>query len=368
MKVAVIGAGLSGCAIARLLKDRGHSVVIFEKQDKLGGLCATATKDGRVYQLFGPHNFHTDSQAVIEFISRFSRFNDYVHYKGTCVEGRILPYPISYETINMLDDKERILTELSGLPKEPDRTNFETYMLSTLGKTLYEKFVKNYTVKFWGISPGDLESGWAARRIEIRQDNRLGYFKNEWQGLPVDGYTRMLQRMTQDIEVHFDREIEDYSDLNYDLIVSSMPIDQLFHFQFGRLEYRGLRFAVNFQETKWENKRYGCINYPDSNTSYIRKTNFSLCYADAEPSAYIVGYDYPHKEGRMYPMYNSKNKAILNEYLRHLVKIKNVISIGRLGLFRYYDMDEALAWCLENIGHIENYTALNPETRMRLFT
>lgn len=368
MKVAVIGAGLSGCTVARLLKDRGHAVVIFEKQDRLGGLCATATEDGRTYQLFGPHNFHTDNEAVIKFVSRFSRFNDYVHYKGTCIDGGIFPYPISYETIDMLDDREQILKELSCLPKEPDMENFEACIVSTIGRILYEKFIKNYTIKFWGTSPQNLGSDWATRRIEIRQDNSLGYFKNEWQGLPIDGYTKMLERMAEGIDVHYNTEIKDYENLKYDLIVSTMPIDHLFHFQLGRLEYRGLRFAVNFRETKWENKRYGCINYPENDTTYIRKTNFSLCYGNTKASSYIVGYDYPDKESRMYPLYNAENKNILDKYLRHLVKIRNLISIGRLGLFRYYDMDEAIRWCLENIRYIENYTKLSPERKKQLLT
>ena len=366
MKVAVIGAGLSGCTIARLLKDRGHDVVIFEKHDRLGGLCATATHGVRIYQLFGPHIFHTDNESVIKFVSRFSQFNDYVHHKGTCVDGKIVPYPISYETINMLNEKEQILKEISSLPKDRDMANFETFVTSMIGKTLYEKFIKNYTTKFWGAPAETLAADWVTRRIEIRQDNSMGYFKSEWQGLPVDGYTKMLENMTEGIEVRYNAGVSNYEHLSCDLVVSSIPIDELLHFRFGRLTYRGFRFVVNFQETQWENKRYGCINYPDNDTAYIRKTNFSLCYKDADNPPYIIGYDYPDKKSRMYPLYNSANKSILNEYLLHLVKIKNLISIGRLGLFRYYDMDDAVRWCIDNAGAIENYPNLDPEKRLQL--
>src|SRR3990167_4152934 len=188
MKVAIIGAGISGCTIARLLKDRGHEVVIFEKQDRLGGLCTTDTNNGRIYQLFGPHIFHTDNESVVKFILRFSQFNDYIHYKGTCIDDRVLPYPISLETISMLDEKEKILKEISNLPENPDMENFETCIVSMIGKTLYGKFIQNYTMKFWGVSPERLEAVWAMKRIEIRPDNSLGYFKNEWQGLPSSGY------------------------------------------------------------------------------------------------------------------------------------------------------------------------------------
>ena len=109
MRIAVIGAGLSGCTIARLLKDRGHEVVIFEKEQKPGGLCRTAVHEGRFYQLFGPHNLHTQSEAVIAFVRRFSEFNHYLHRVGTFVEGKTLPYPISYNTIDLLKENDYIL-------------------------------------------------------------------------------------------------------------------------------------------------------------------------------------------------------------------------------------------------------------------
>lgn len=368
MKVAIIGAGLTGCSIARLLKDRGHGVVIFEKHDRLGGLCATGTNSGRIYQLFGPHIFHTDNEGVRRFVSRFSQFNDYVHYKGTHIDGRVVPYPISYETIHTLNEKEQILKELTNLPKELDMINFETCVMSMTGKILYEKFVKNYTTKFWGVAPNNLGSEWATKRIEIRQDNSAGYFKNEWQGLPIGGYTKMLQKMTEDIVVNYNVELTSYEHLKYDLVVSTIPIDELLHFQFGLLDYRGFHFDIDFQKTEWEDRRYGCINYPGNEAAYIRKTNFSICYKDAEAPPYIVGYDCPDKESRMYPLHNSENKNVLNKYLLRLIEVKNLVSAGRLGLFRYYDMDDAVRWCLENIEAIEQYITLDPQSRLQMLT
>ncbi|MFC1514812.1 FAD-dependent oxidoreductase [Candidatus Omnitrophota bacterium] len=366
MKVAIIGAGLSGCTIGRLLKDKGHDVTVFEKEKTIGGLCATATHKGRAYQLFGPHNFHTDNATVRRFICRFTEFNDYVHHKGICVNGKVLPYPVSYETINELPERVQILRELSRRPANIDMENFERCVISIIGRTLYKKFIENYTGKFWGISPRKIEADWVQKRIEIRQDNSLGYFKDEWQGLPVYGYTNMFERMMQGITVHCGVEIKDYGDLKYDLIISTTPIDELFHFKFGRLKYRGVRFTVNFDDGVWEDKKYGCINYPNNDVPYIRKSNYSIAYQDNSSGPYIVGYDFPDAKSRMYPFYTIENKKILNKYLGHLIKIKNLVSIGRLGLFRYYDMDEAIGWCLDNAENVERYQDLSFQERARL--
>ncbi|MCX5692528.1 MAG: hypothetical protein NTX47_02405 [Candidatus Omnitrophica bacterium] len=237
-----------------------------------------------------------------------------------------------------------------------------------IGKELYKKFIKNYTMKFWGILPANMEAEWAPKRIEIRRDNSLGYFKHEWQGVPHCGYSHMLEKMTEGIPIHYNVEIKDYRDLKYDLVIATIPIDELFSFCYGRLAYRGLRFEINFEEAEWEDVKYGCINFPDSDVAYTRKCNYSLCYPNGPVTSCIVGYDFPGNNSSMYPVYTSENKKLFNKYLACLVRIKNLLSIGRLGLFRYYDMDEATEWCLDNINAVENYPALNLEERMELLT
>ncbi len=366
MRIAVIGAGLSGCTIARLLKDRGHEVVVFEKEQQPGGLCRTGVHEGRLYQLFGSHNFHTDNESVISFLRRFSAFNDYLHRVATYVDGKVLPYPVSYKTIGLLKEKERILGELSRLPKKIDMSNFENCVVSMVGESIYNKFIKNYTVKFWGISPNEMDAEWAPKRIEIRHDDSSGYFKDEWQGLPVDGYTQMFEKMLEGIPVHYNEVISNWRVLGYELVISTIPIDELCNFCYGRLEYRGLTFVIQCGEHEWDDVTYGCINFPNSDVAYTRKCNYSLCYRNGPVGPYIVGYDYPSNKSRMYPLYTAKNRMLCNKYLEHVAKIKNLISIGRLGLFRYYDMDKAIEWCLDNIDTIENYPSLGPEERMKI--
>ena len=365
MRIAIIGAGISGCTMARLLKDRGHEVVIFEKGKSAGGLCSTAIHEGRLYQLFGPHNLHTYNESVIAFLCRFSKFNNYVHRVGTFIDGKVLPYPISYKTIELLEEKDRILEEISRLPKNVDMANFERCVVSKVGVSLYKKFIENYTMKFWGVSPKEMEAAWAPWKIEIRRDDSLGYFRDEWQGLPAQGYTHMCEKIIEGIPIQYNAEIKDYRDLRYELVISTIPIDEVFNFCYGRLSYRGLDFMIHFDEAEWEDVRYGCINFPESDVAYTRKCNYSLCYYNGPLSSYIVGYEFPGNASRMYPVYTFQNKELFNKYLTHLVEVKNLISVGRLGLFRYYDMDEAVEWCLDNIDTVENYLSLTPAERIR---
>jgi len=213
-----------------------------------------------------------------------------------------------------------------------------------------------------------MEAEWAPKRIEIRQDDHLGYFKDKWQGLPEKGYTRMFEKMIEGIPVHYNAKITDYRSLRYELVISTIPVDELLGFCYGHLTYRGFDFVIHFDETEWEDVKYGCINFPDSSVAYARKCNYSLCYRDVPISSYIVGYDFPSNNSRMYPLYTPENKKLLNKYIAHLVKIKNLISIGRLGLFRYYNMDEAIKWCFMNIEAVENYLTLSPDKKRLLLT
>lgn len=368
MRIAVIGAGLSGCTIARLLKDRGHGVIVYEKADRPGGLCQSAFYQNRPYQLFGPHNFHTGDGAVAGFIRRFAELNNYLHRVATFVGGRILPYPISLRTIDILEEKDIILRELSRLPERMDTSNFKACVVSMIGETLYNKFIGNYTVKFWGVAPEEMDAGWAPKKIEIREDDGKGYFNDEWQGLPVGGYQQMFEEMIKGIPVRYNSAIKDYSGLDYDLTISTIPVDELFDFCYGALSYRGIDFTFCFDEKHWEDDRYGCINYPESNVAFTRRCNYNICYGLRDGGSSVVGYEFPSGANRMYPVYTQANRAIFNRYLARLVRVRNLLSIGRLGLFRYYDMDETVKWCLDNIEAVERYPGLSAGKRMELLT
>ncbi len=156
-----MGAGLSGCTIARLLKDRNHEVSIIEKEIEVGGLCQTKiNSDGLLYEPFGPRIFHTKNLAIKDFITKFDEFNGYIHRKGMMINGKLMPLPLTKEAIYNFKEKDLIIKELQSRPNEVDTTNFETACISIFGEILYNYFIKNYSTKMWGINPRDLTAEW----------------------------------------------------------------------------------------------------------------------------------------------------------------------------------------------------------------
>jgi UDP-galactopyranose mutase len=357
MRISIIGAGLTGCTVARLMADRGHQVTLLEGQSRIGGLCATGRLGAIDYCLYGSHVLHTDDAAVKEFLLRFAQFNGYTHFKATFVGGQYLPYPVSHQTIDRLPQREQIHFELQRRPPELDTSNFEACLISMMGPTLYEMFIRNYTQKLWGVAPRQLDADWAPKRIEIRTDNRQSYFGTEWQGLPVGGFSPMLERMIEGIPVRLNCAIgslQQALNLNADLVISTVPIDHLQSYRHGRLVYRGIRQMVSVEES-WPDDHYGNINFPND-YDYIRKTNYTLCSKARGTSGLVMGYEYPVANGAMYPVLSATTKARRKLYLDDVAKHDRIVSIGRLGLFKYYDMDEVVAWCIRRCEALESFT------------
>jgi UDP-galactopyranose mutase len=368
MRVAIIGAGLAGCTAARLLADRRHQISIFEEQSRIGGLCATARLGAVDYCLHGSHVVHSGDAAVKQFFLRFAQFNGYTHFKATFIDGKYLPYPISYQTIDRLPQRGQIRFELSVRPRELDTDNFEACLISMMGPTLYEMFIRNYTQKLWGTDPRQLDAGWAPRRIEIRTDNSQSYFGPEWQGLPVGGFSLMLQRMIEGIPVRLNCAIgslQEALDLEADLVISTIPLDRLLSNRHGRLVYRGIRQKIAVEQS-WPDDHYGDINFPNDH-DYIRKTNYTLCSKVPRTNGLVIGYEYPVAEGTMYPVLTATTKARRELYLDDLAKQNRIVSIGRLGLFRYYDMDEVVAWCIRNCDSLGSFARQTEAWRRQFY-
>jgi len=361
MDILIVGAGISGCSAARALKDRGHDVSIIEKEDNIGGLCKTQLYQGRIkYEPFGARVFHTDDKEVEHFVKIFSKFNDYVHRKGMIIEDKLIPFPITLEGITKLSQKEEILSELGMRPEVPDYSNFVDCMKSIFGETLYRLFIENYSKKMWEIPLELLPVSMGIKRVEFsnEQDNRL--FGFEWQGVPVEGYTSFLEKMIEGIEIklnnsNFDKNI-------HDMVLYSGPIDSLFDHYCGELKYRGLRFDY-FIDEKWENVSYGTINLPD-HPYYIRKANFNVIHQQ-ESELGLVQYQEPISGPKMYPLGTEPENSKFNQYLKKCCET-NIIPIGRLGCYKYLDMDESIKFSLRISKIVENYLELGFDSRFNL--
>jgi len=358
MRILIIGAGLSGCTIARLLKERDHDVFVIEKENYVGGLCITKlTPDGLKYEPFGARTFHTKYNYVKEFITRFDEFNGYIHRKGMILNGHLFPFPITKQAINQFKEKDQIIEELKNRPSKINQLNFETACISIFGKTLYNYFIKNYTSKMWGIEPIKLTAEWAPKRLELREEEDDRLFKDQWQGLPKHGYSYLLERIIKGIPIQFNRATFDPE--KFDIVISSAPIDKILNYKYGKLEYRSLKFEYKSDEL-WENDSYGTINLPQ-HPVYIRKCNFKILHKESSDHNWIQ-YQQPvvsdENNRPMYPMNTEANNELFDKYLKEICKT-NICPIGRLGLFKYLDMDKAVAIAYEMPEIVESFKKLS---------
>lgn len=362
MKILVVGAGFTGCTLARLMSDRDHNVSIQEKLNHIGGLCySKKSNNGILYEPCGAHTFHTKDKRAKEFVQRFSKFNTYMHKKGIMINGILRHFPLSIETIKEMPEKDQILKEIEEGLSNQNCDNFETYMISLVGKTLYELYIYNYTKKMWGIEPKELNSDWATNRVEIRESNSE-LFKDQWQGLPIEGYTNFFENMISNIPIEYDKNM--YNISNYDLVLFSGKIDELYQYKFDILPYRSLRFEYKFNEP-WENENFGTINLPQ-HPIYIRKTNFNVLYRQNmsfsciqyQKSVPAKGSDLP-----MYPIYTRENLTLFDRYLKEACISDKVIPVGRLGLYKYLDMDKAVSLSMDLVPLIEKWKDAYPDKK-----
>ncbi|MFX1453320.1 MAG: UDP-galactopyranose mutase [Promethearchaeota archaeon] len=358
MKILIIGAGFTGCTLARLLKDMDHQIYIKEKLDHIGGLSYTKkSPNGIIYGPYGAHVFHTSNKDIINFVKRFAKFNSYVHYKGIIINNIIRPFPISLETIKNMPEARKILKELKNRPDKLNRSNFEECMISLIGKTLYNLFVRNYTKKMWGIEPKELTAEWAPKRIEMR-DSNSELFKGQWQGLPIEGYSKFFEEMLTDIEVELN--CNGFNKSDYDLVLFSGRIDELLNFKFGALPYRSLKYEYRTDEV-WENDKFGSINLPQ-HSKYIRKSNFKILYQQKISQSWIQYQEsIPADDSNlpMYPITTINNHNLFERYLNEVCKSGTIIPVGRLGLYKYLDMDKAVSLSMDMIPLILNWKKMS---------
>lgn len=361
MRVLILGAGITGCTLARLMKDKDYLVSVKEKQDDIGGLCYTKTSpNGILYEPYGGHAFHTKDSHIKKFVLNFSEFNNYIHRKGIFINGVLRHFPLSKKTIHEMERSEKILKELEERPTTPDLTNFETLAISQFGNTLYRLFIYNYSKKMWGVEPKELTTEYIQNRITLK-DSNTQLFEDNFQGLPVKGYTKFLTNMIHDIPIELNTS--EFDESLYDLILYSGRIDELFKFKFGILQFRSLRFDYKENDV-WENDNYGSINLPQ-HAKYIRKVNFKIMYQQKINKSWIQ-YQEPisfYNNMPMYPIYTKQNIELFDRYLIEACKSNKIIPVGRLGLYKYLEMGQAISLAMNMILLIEKWKKLSPKNR-----
>lgn len=350
--IVIIGAGLYGLTIARLAKEEKLKPLILEKSNHLGGLCYTSKFESCDVHEFGPHIFHTSMAHVWNFVNQFTEFNNFVYEPIAFSKGKAYNLPINLNTMNQIfgtrtpEEAQKVFNNEKGkysYIKEPQ--NLEEQALVLMGETLYNTLVKEYTEKQWGRECKDLPPS-IIKRMVIRNTYSNDYYNDKYQGIPYIGYTQMMQNMANGIEIKYNTFItlKELKQFNCPIIYTG-PIDQLYNYWFGKLDY--LRVKYEKQIYKINNKQgVAVINHIDKNIPYQRSIEHNFFNPKLVDKT-IVSYEYFDKNSDIiaYPIQDKRNVQIYNKYLTILDK--NIIPAGRLGLYKYLDMDDTIAAAME---------------------
>ena len=347
--VLIIGTGFSGAVIAHYLALEGYSVVISDDRDHVGGNCHTYRDhdSGVMVHKYGPHIFHTDDAEVWDFVNRFATFKPYVNRVKTTVGGKIYSLPVNLHTINQFFDESfspgqaaEFITEISEDIKAPQ--NFEEQALAFVGSHLYAAFFKGYTKKQWGVDPVELPAS-ILKRLPLRFNYNDNYFSHRFQGIPEEGYTHIIEQLLDhpSIKVELGKKISRADACGFDHVFVSGPLDAWFDYSEGELGYR----TLDFEEIRAEGDFQGCsvMNYGDESVPYTRISEHKH-FAPWESHEKTIAFkEYSRACGRddipYYPIRLVNEKAILQKYIDLARTEKNVSFIGRLGTYRYLDMD-----------------------------
>jgi len=350
MKALIAGAGFAGSITARCLAEAGVEVAVVDRRDHIGGNAYDRIDDsGVLIHEYGPHIFHTNSQRVVDWLSRFTEWRAYEHRVLAEVDGQQLPLPINRTTLNGLYglslDESGAAAFLERVREPRDRIlNSEDVVLSSVGRDLCEKFFAGYTRKQWGLDLAQLSAGVAAR-IPTRTNDDDRYFTDTFQAMPAQGYTAMFRKILDHSRIRtiLGTDFEEVrGKIDADFIVYTGPLDAYFGHCFGKLPYRSLRFEhEHFPEIE-RMQAVGTVNYPNTH-AYTRITEFKHLTGQTHSGTSIVR-EFPCSDGDpYYPVPRPENEQLFKRYLELADRESDVHFIGRLAQYRYYNMDQVVA-------------------------
>ena len=355
----VVGAGFAGSVLAeRLASQANKKVLVVEKRNHIGGNAFDCYDDsGVLIHKYGPHIFHTNSAEVFSYLSRFTEWRPYEHRVLASVDGQLVPMPINLDTVNRLYGTKFTAFELEDFfrsqaeARDPVRTS-EDVVVSRVGRTLYEKFFRNYTRKQWGLDPSELDAAVTAR-VPVRTNRDDRYFTDRYQAMPLHGFTRMFERMLDhpNIKILLNTDYREIRNLiPYREMIFSGPIDEYFEYCYGHLPYRSLEFRFETLETP-QRQPVAVVNYPNDH-AYTRVTEFKHLTGQEHRKTTLV-YEYPRAEGDpYYPVPRTENAEVYRRYKALADSTPGVYFVGRLATYKYYNMDQVVAQALAEFERI----------------
>jgi len=349
----IVGAGFAGGVLAeRLATQSNKKVLIIDKRNHIGGNTYDYYDEhGILVHKYGPHIFHTNSSEVFGYLSKFTQWRQYEHHVLASVDGQLVPIPINQNTINCLFGLNLNSEELAEFYNKhaEKRTIIKTsedVVINAVGKELYEKFFKGYTKKQWGLDPSELDASVTARvPTRTNKDNR--YFTDVYQSMPLHGYTKMFENMLShpNIKIMLNTCYKDVIDIiPHKRLIYTGPVDDYFNNCYGKLPYRSIDFKFETLDTQCFQPT-GTVNYPN-NHAYTRITEFKYLTGQKHNKTSIV-YEYPTAEGDpYYPIPCTENNNMYRKYKLLADTLPNVYFTGRLGTYKYYNMDQVVAQSL----------------------
>lgn len=360
MNVLVVGAGISGSTVARKLAEKGHFVTVIDEKSHVAGNCYDFfDHNGICVHKYGTHIFHTDIKEAWDFLSRFTQWFPYQHKVVALIDGQLVPIPFNLNSIEKIFPysmarllEEKLLSHFGFNVKVPilQLRNTGDKDLLFLADFIYEKVFLHYTLKQWGMKPEELDPMVTGRvPVYISRDDR--YFQNRYQGIPLQGYTSVIEKILdhKNIALQLSTPFEHRMLSHFDHVYHTGPIDEFFNYELGELPYRSLRFDfLTFDRPYFQSN--SVVNYP-CNYDFTRIGEYKY-FLNQDTRNTVVSYEYPEifvrgDNERYYPIPSSSNKILYEKYFRKASQISEKVTfLGRLGDYKYYDMDKAVSRAL----------------------
>jgi len=355
----IVGSGLYGAVCANELKKQGKSVLVLEKRGHIGGNIYTERVEGINVHKYGAHIFHTHDKAVWDYINRFAEFNNYVNQPVARYKDECYNMPFNMNTFTKLwrdvftpEEAQKRIEEERAKDFTEAPKNLEEQAINLVGRTIYEKLVKGYTEKQWGRKCADLPA-FIIKRLPVRFTFDNNYFNDRYQGIPIGGYTAIIEKMLKGVEVRLNTDFFDSKDeylKSAERIIYTGAIDKYFDYCYGALEYRSVRFETEILDCP-NYQGNAVINYTDYEVPYTRIIEHKHFEFDSTSPKTVISKEYSSAwklgDEPYYPVNDEKNGALYQKYKALADKEEKVTFGGRLGQYKYYDMDDVImsAFC-----------------------
>ena len=353
----IVGAGLYGAVIAQQAAEKNKKCLIVERRAHIGGNCFTEKVEGIDVHRYGAHIFHTSNKSVWEYVNRFAEFNNFINSPIANFEGKLFNLPFNMNTFYRMwgvktpaeaQAKIQAQREEAGI-KEPK--NLEEQAISLVGRDIYNTLIKGYTEKQWGRSCKDLPAS-IIKRLPVRLTYDNNYFNDRYQGIPVEGYTEMIRKMIGETEVLLSTDFlknREYYESLADVVIYTGAIDEYFDYCYGPLEYRSVRFETETLDVE-NYQGVAVVNYTERKIPFTRIIEHKH-FNNLGPKKTVISKEYPSEwdpsKEPYYPVNNEKNNGLHEKYLQLAKQHGHIVFGGRLGSYKYYDMDKVIAAALE---------------------